>query len=496
MATKIWDAAAATPTGTHRIPADTSAAGSPTRYTVQQLADLKTSVGITANALGNVTGATSISLASGGIVTATATGNTTFTFDDPPVGATEWTLVLTNGGAFTITWPTTTWAGATAPTLTASGVDVIRFTSPNGGTTWYGWHEVDAPPLSPSGSSGQFQYNDASALGAANLWWIDANTLAQRNSTNAQCLRINDTYTDDSNQAYLEINPGAAGDWMQIRAVTAGTAADNYGVAFSPSGTGAISAHVPDSTSVGGNSRGANAVDWQTSRTAATHVASQPYATISGGRSNTASDQYATVAGGNFSAASAERSTVGGGEFNLASGAFSTIAGGYLCTASGSFSVASGHSSSTRGLQGAVSHSSSPRSAAGDAQVISQSVRRTTTDATPVSLAANATPAAATVMVLPANSTLVATATVGARDSSGNSAGWIAQALFKRDGSGNTTRLGTATVTAIGTPDAAVNTATIDLVANDTLEAAEIQVTGVAATTIYWVGELKCVQIA
>lgn len=182
MATKIWDAAAATPTGTHRIPADTSAAGGPTRYTVQQLADLKTSVGITANALGNITGATSISLASGGIVTATVTGNTAFTFDDPPVGATEWTLVLTNGGAFTITWPATTWAGATAPTLTASGVDVIRFTSPNGGTTWYGWHEVDAPAVTPGGSGSELQYRiDASTFGGmAGVSWDNTNRAETR----------------------------------------------------------------------------------------------------------------------------------------------------------------------------------------------------------------------------------------------------------------------------------------------------------------------------
>lgn len=143
MATKIWDAAAATPTGTHRIPADVSAAGSPTRYTVQQLADLYISTGVTAQALGNVTGATAISLAAGGIVTATATGNTTFSITNPPTAGSEWVLILTNGGAHTITWFTTTWAGGTAPTLTASGVDVIHFATPDGGTTWYGWHEID-----------------------------------------------------------------------------------------------------------------------------------------------------------------------------------------------------------------------------------------------------------------------------------------------------------------------------------------------------------------
>ena len=44
--------------------------------------------------------------------------------------------------------------------------------------------------------------------------------------------------------------------------------------------------------------------------------------------------------------------------------------------------------------------------------------------------------------ILPANSTLLVTALVVARDTSGNSAGWRAEALFKRDSSNNTSRLG------------------------------------------------------
>jgi hypothetical protein len=224
---------------------------------------------------------------------------------------------------------------------------------------------------------------------------------------------------------------------------------------------------------------------------------SQTWGVIGGGTGNVNTGQATTIGGGYGNAATANRATVAGGDSNTASGYAATVSGGASGTASGAYSwVPGGLEGLTRGLIGVYAYSSGKRSAVGDAQVIGQPVRRTTTDATPVSLATDGTPAAATVMVLPANSTLVVTATVVCRDTSGNSAGWIAQALFKRDGSNNTTRLGSATVTAIGTPDAAVNTATIDLVANDTLESAQIQVTGVAATTIYWVGELKCVQVA
>lgn len=363
-------------------------------------------------------------------------------------------------------------SAATAPTsgqvLTATGGSAATWQTPSSGGT-------------PAGSSGQFQYNDASAFGGANLWRESTDIIALRNGTTAQAFRVFDTYTDGSNGAYLELNPGAAGDWMQLRAVTAGTGADNYSIALTPSGTGAISAHVPDSTAVGGNARGAYSLDLQRYRDSAGQVASGGNA-VAFGISNTASGSTSVVSGGSTNFASGSFSAISGGRSNVASGSDSWVPGGYQGT--------------TRGLAGTGAYSSGQRSAVGDAQVILQPVRRTTTDATPVSLATNGTPAATTVMVLPASSTLMVTAIVCARDSSGNSAGWIAQALFKRDGSNNTTRLGTATVTAIGTPDAAINTATIDLVANDTLEAAEIQVTGVAATTIYWVGELKCIQVA
>ena len=49
------------------------------------------------------------------------------------------TLFLTNGGAFSIVWPTSVdWPGGTAPTLTAAGVDILVFESLDGGTIVHG----------------------------------------------------------------------------------------------------------------------------------------------------------------------------------------------------------------------------------------------------------------------------------------------------------------------------------------------------------------------
>ena len=71
-----------------------------------------------------------------------ATGATTFTFSNPAASgkATSLTLILTNGGSQTVTWPTSVdWAGGTAPTLTAAGIDILTFVTIDGGTIWYGF---------------------------------------------------------------------------------------------------------------------------------------------------------------------------------------------------------------------------------------------------------------------------------------------------------------------------------------------------------------------
>ena len=74
--------------------------------------------------------------------TYTLSGNQTLTFTNPPASgsAGSFTLIVTNGGSATLTWPTSVdWAGGTAPTLTSSGVDVLTFLTVDGGSIWYGF---------------------------------------------------------------------------------------------------------------------------------------------------------------------------------------------------------------------------------------------------------------------------------------------------------------------------------------------------------------------
>jgi hypothetical protein len=83
-----------------------------------------------------------VDLSLGTVQTYTLSGAQTLTFTNPPAtgSAGSFTLIVTNGASATLTWPTSVdWAGGTAPTLTASGVDILTFLTVDGGVIWYGF---------------------------------------------------------------------------------------------------------------------------------------------------------------------------------------------------------------------------------------------------------------------------------------------------------------------------------------------------------------------
>lgn len=85
--------------------------------------------------------ANDVDLELGNVQTKTISGSQTLTFSNAPASGTagSFTMILTNGGSATVTWPSSVdWPLATAPVLTASGVDILFFTTCDGGTTWYG----------------------------------------------------------------------------------------------------------------------------------------------------------------------------------------------------------------------------------------------------------------------------------------------------------------------------------------------------------------------
>ena len=92
-------------------------------------------------ALGSVSGTKAISGASANVQSMTIAANTTITLT-AGASASECrvlTLIITNGGAFTVTWPASVkWAGGSAPTFSAAGVDVVTLLTVDGGVTWLG----------------------------------------------------------------------------------------------------------------------------------------------------------------------------------------------------------------------------------------------------------------------------------------------------------------------------------------------------------------------
>ena len=110
----------------------------------------------------------------------------------------------------------------------------------------------------------------------------------------------------------------------------------------SPAGTGALQAQKTDSTATGGNARGANSVDWQTIRSAATQVASGQYSVIGGGYGQTASNFESAVFSGQLNSVTSLAGCILGGQANLVSGSNSSIVGGSSNTTAGYYNFVGG----------------------------------------------------------------------------------------------------------------------------------------------------------
>jgi hypothetical protein len=152
---------------------------------------------------------------------------------------------------------------------------------------------------------------------------------------------------------------------VNVDSLTAIASTTNADFSIVPKGTGAILAAIPDGLGSGGNKRGTNAVDLQTSRVAAAEVASGGYSVLIGGYRTKATGSYSTVAGGQSCTASGDNSFVGGGYNGSASGVYSVTFGfqnqsigtgaltvGSLNVANGNYDVALGSSNTVTGVTG------------------------------------------------------------------------------------------------------------------------------------------------
>jgi hypothetical protein len=110
----------------------------------------------------------------------------------------------------------------------------------------------------------------------------------------------------------------------------------------SPVGTGAIQAQPTTSTTAGGNARGQNAVDWQTSRNSAAQVAGSAFSSVLGGIANTSASYGAVLVGGSTNFSSGTISFLGGGVGNTTSNPGSVLVGGSTNSSLGVYNFVGG----------------------------------------------------------------------------------------------------------------------------------------------------------
>ena len=313
----------------------------------------------------------------------------------------------------------------------------------------------------------------------------------------------------------------------------------NIDLAIVPRGTGAIVANIPDGTAAGGNKRGANAVDLQTSRTDQTRVASGAQSAVVGGVDNTASGIQSSVVSGTTNIASGtwaiacsgfnctssgQGSFVGSGSFLTASGAYSGVVsgasntasgggsfvgGGEQNTASGSYAtIPGGFQSTTRSLYARMSYASGQFSVIGDAQWGLHVLRRLTTDATAsVVLTADAnTPGTANIPVLPNTSLygfrirVSCIQSAGTAGTIGDCKAWDVFGAIKRGANAAATALlGTPTITVLGADtglgaDNATG-AVISITADTTRGGINVNVTGQVDKTLRWVASVETTEV-
>lgn len=120
----------------------------------------------------NVAGTTTLDCALARVFVFTVSGASTLAFSNVPSAtfAVNVQLVITNGGAFVLSFPASvTWLGGVAPTLKASGVDVVDLVTRDGGTTWFG---------SPRGASNRTQVGTSTTLAKPTqvLWTTNGGT--------------------------------------------------------------------------------------------------------------------------------------------------------------------------------------------------------------------------------------------------------------------------------------------------------------------------------
>ena len=313
-------------------------------------------------------------------------------------------------------------------------------------------------------------------------------------------------------------SPNATVNHASIQATGATT---NVSVSVVPKGSGAFSLAVPDGTTTGGNVRGANAIDLQTSRAGATQVATGLGAVAIGRQNTAAGDLSGSIAiGTNNNAAGRNAGSIAIGLNNTAGdgtqaaayvaigsnvsttgywgvgiGEYLTVSGigavafGLNNLASGPFADIAGGRDGNATRYGQSSKSSGMFAAQGDAQRVEFILRNKTTTNAAVTLLLDGSSSRLTI---PSGKILHATVHILGSKSDGTAvANYMRQVCIKNVG-GTTSLVGT--VNTIGTDEAAGTS--IAITADNTNDALDIAVTGIASETWRWSATVYGIEIA
>jgi len=301
-------------------------------------------------------------------------------------------------------------------------------------------------------------------------------------------------------------------------APTGGTT--NVSLSIVPKGTGAFCLAVPDGTSAGGNARGANALDLQTSRTTAAQVASGTASFTAGvnntasntgcvacGSSNTASGTNSftfgtlcTAGGNEGSFAGGYNSSTTGGQSSFAhgnncyaSGAYEgCVAQGYECTASANGSRANGYAS-LADRSGQVASAYHRFAARGDAQYSRFHLMAKTTNSTPTTMLIGFG-YSNTRLTIPSGKIMLADILISGIKSDGTASACYKRKVAIKNVAGTTTLVGTVDILGVDQEDNVLTD--VAITADNTNDALQINVTGIAAETWRWVAVVEGLEIA
>jgi hypothetical protein len=260
----------------------------------------------------------------------------------------------------------------------------------------------------------------------------------------------------------------------------------NVSVSVKPKGSGAFCLNAPDGSASGGGARGAYAVDLTLSRFSSSWIASGDYSfsagqsakasgldSVSLGKENTASGQCGFATGLNTQAQALCTATFGRESFASASYAF---AHGYNSSATqfGQYASAAGKFAND-----------------GDAQAVRFVVRNKTTNATPTTLFIDGS---STRLAITSGKILFADVLISGIKSDGSVAACYKRKVAIKNVGGTTAIVGS--VETIGTDIEDSAGCDVALTADNTNDALQISVTGIAAETWRWVAVVEGLEIA